>query len=225
MKSTKPKPTTSQSVPVAAVSKTSKTDGKPRSLEKVVRLILVIGGVLGMYASFMITWDKFQLLQNPSFVPDCDLNPVLSCGTVMQTDQSNAFGFPNPWIGLAAFAVLITVGMAMFAGAKFKRWFWISLEIGIILGLAFAMWLLYESIYAINALCPYCLLVDVVVITLFWYNTLYLIEAGHVRLKGRLASVAAFGRRHHLDILVAIFVALIAIILNHFWYYYSTLLP
>lgn len=183
--------------------------------------MLVIGGVIGLIASFIITYDKFKLLENPSFTPNCDLNPVLSCGSVMASAQGNVFGFSNPWVGLAAFPILITVGMALLAGAKFKRWFWIGLEIGIILGVVFAVWLLWQSIYVINALCPYCLAVDVVVFTIFWYTTLYLIEAKFLRVPASLTKVAAFGRRHHLDILIAVFVLIIAVILNHFWYYYG----
>jgi uncharacterized membrane protein len=207
------------------MAKTAQVEAaKPKSLEKVVQYLLVFGGAAGLFASFMITLDKFKLLQNPHFVPNCDLNPVLSCGTVMQTTQSNAFGFPNPWIGLAAFSVLITIGAAMLAGAKFKRWFWLGLEVGILLGLAFALWLLFESIYSINALCPYCLLVDIVVISSFWYTSLYLVETGHLKFKGKAITVAAFARKHHLDILALIFVAIIVLILNHFWYYYGQFL-
>jgi uncharacterized membrane protein len=142
----------------------------------------------------------------------------------MVSDQANAFGFPNPWIGLAAFGSLLTVGVAMLAGAKFKRWFWLTMYGGIVLGLVFALWLLFQSIYSIGSLCPYCLATDVAVFTLFWYTTLYIIEQRYVTLKGRLAQAAAFARRHHLDILMLAFVAVIVIILNHFWYYYGDFL-
>jgi hypothetical protein len=87
--------------------------------------------------------------------------------------------------------------------------------------LVFAFWLLFESVYRINALCPYCLAVDVVVITLIWYTTLFLVEKKFIPLKGKLLAAAGFARRHHLDILVGIFVVLIAVILKHFWYYYG----
>jgi uncharacterized membrane protein len=193
----------------------------PKTLTESLPWILIVGGAVGLISSFVLTWDKLQFLKNPNFIPNCDLNPVLSCGSVMVSDQANAFGFPNPWIGLAAFAVLITVGMGILAGAKFKRWFWLGLEIGLALGLVFALWLLFESIYSINALCPYCLAVDVAVITMIWYTTLYLIDNKLITVPKKATKVAAFARRHHLDILVAIFVIIIAIILNHFWYYYG----
>ncbi len=184
--------------------------------------ILIVGGLVGLISSFVLTYDKLEFLKNPNFVPNCDLNPVLSCGSVMVSKQGDAFGFPNPWIGLAGFSVIITIGMAILAGAKFKRWFWLGLQIGLALGLIFAGWLLYESIYNINALCPYCLAVDVALITMFWYNTLYLLETKLLVLPKSWTKSATFARRHHLDILIGTFVAIIAIILNHFWYYYGS---
>ena len=183
--------------------------------------MLIVGGVIGLISSFVLTWDKMEFLKNPQFHPNCNLNPVISCGNVMTSNQGSAFGFPNPWIGLAAFSVLVTIGVAILAGAKFKRWFWLGLEAGIIAGLVFAFWLLFESVYNINALCPYCLAVDIVVVTLFWYTTLYLVEQKFIPLKGKMLAAAGFARRHHLDILAGVFVVLIAIILKHFWYYYG----
>lgn len=197
---------------------------KPAALETIVQYILVIGGLIGLYCSFVITDDKFKLLQNPHFQPGCDLNPVVSCGSVLSSSQSHVFGFTNPFIGLAAFAALAAIGAAMLAGAKFRRWFWQGMYVGTILGLAFALWLLFESVYRIKALCPYCLTVDVVVITLFWYLTLYMFESKLLHLPRRFTKIFAFARRHHLDILVGTFVVIIAVILNHFWYYYGHLL-
>jgi uncharacterized membrane protein len=184
--------------------------------------MLVISGIIGNICSFIISEDKIKLLENPAFKPSCDLNPIVSCGSVMSSHQGSLFGFPNPWIGLAGFSVLVTVGVGILAGAKFKRWFWQGMEAGIALGLVFAFWLLFESVYRIHALCPYCLTVDVVIITLFWYNTLYNIEQKYLVIKNKnLERAAGFARKHHLDILVLVFLILIGIILQHFWYYYG----
>lgn len=194
------------------------------TLQKTLPYILVVTGIIGLICSFIISLDKVKLLENPSFQPSCDLNPIVACGSVMKSAQGSVFGFPNPWIGLAGFAILLTVGMSLLAGAKFKRWFWLGLQTGVVLGLAFAHWLLFESIYRIHALCPYCLTVDVIVITTFWYVTLYNLQNGHIKLpKGTWCKrVLAFVHTHHLDILILWFLVLIAIILNHFWYYFGS---
>lgn len=189
---------------------------------KALPYILIIGGVIGLVCAFILTKDELKLAQNPNFVPSCNLNPIIACGSVMKSAQAHLFGFPNPWIGLAAFPVLITAGVALLASAKFKRWFWIAFEAAIaIVGVAFAYWLLYESVYAIKALCPYCLTVDIVVTVTFWYVTLHNFSMGHMRLPGGLKPVGTFMKRHHLDLLILWFLVVIFFILKHFWYYYG----
>ncbi|HLZ14701.1 MAG TPA: vitamin K epoxide reductase family protein [Candidatus Saccharimonadales bacterium] len=192
------------------------------SFQKVLPWILVVGGIIGLICSFIIAFDEFKLLQNPTFRPNCDLNPIISCGSVMQSKQAHAFGFPNPWIGLMAFPVLICVGAVLLSGVRItKRWFWLGLEAGTVFGLAFVHWLFFETVYRIHALCPYCMVVWVVTITTFWYVTLCNIEAGNGKLTGGVAKLGNFVRRHHLDILVLWFLVIAALILKHFWYYYG----
>src|SRR5258708_21690663 len=111
---------------------------KNLTLEKALPYILIIGGIIGFYCAFVLSLDKIKILENPHFIPSCNLNPVLSCGSVMQSKQANAFGFPNPFIGLGTFPAVIVVGGAMLAGAQMKRWFWLILEAGLVFGLAFA---------------------------------------------------------------------------------------
>jgi len=184
--------------------------------------LLVICGAIGLACALIITYDKIQLLENPAFVPNCDLNPVISCGSVMASKQAAAFGFPNPFLGIAGFSVVMTVGVVLLAGAgKLKRWLWLGLELGTIFGLAFVHWLFFQSVYRIGALCPYCMVVWVMTAALFWYVTLYNIQTGAIRLRGTLQRVGFFLRRHHLDIFVLWILIIAFLILKHFWYYYG----
>ena len=192
--------------------------------QKYYPYLLVIAGTIGMIAAFILTMEKMALLKDPSFQPSCNINPVLSCGSIIRTPQAAAFGFPNPFIGLAGYAVVITIGMGLLAGAKFKRWFWLGLQAGTLLGLVFVHWLAYESLYDIGALCIYCMIVWVVTIALFWYTLLYNLRAGNIKLPKSLKAAGYFSQRHHLDILIAWYVMFILLILNRFWYYWSTLL-
>ena len=195
---------------------------KPSRLKKVLPYILMIGGIIGIICSLILLYDQIRIWENPGYIPACSLNPVVSCGSVINSKQGELFNIPGPTWGLIAFPVLVTVGAAMVAGATFKRWFWIGLELGAAGGVGFALWLFYLSVYKVHALCPYCLAVDVVVYTLFWYLTLYNIEQGNIKLpRGRWQTVGNFLRRHHLDILVLWFLIIIGFILKHFWYYYG----
>jgi uncharacterized membrane protein len=192
------------------------------TVQKSLPYILIIGGVIGYICAFIIMFDKVQLLKDPSYVPSCNLNPIISCGNVMSSKQGSAFGFPNPFIGLGAFPILLTVGMAIKAGAKFKRWFWLGLEAGTIFGLLFIHWLFFESVYRIHALCPWCIVVWIVTITTFWYTSLYNIDQKYITLpKGKTQSAYGWIRKHHLDILFVWFIIIAILILKHFWYYYG----
>lgn len=136
----------------------------------------------------------------------------------MASDQSNAFGFPNPLIGLMAFPIVIMTGVLMRAGITFKRWYMLGLQVGTIFGLLFIHWLFFQSTYRINALCPYCIAVWIVTITTFWYVLLYNIQKGYIKTSKKLGD---FLKRHHLDILLVWFLVLAFLILKHFWYYFG----
>jgi uncharacterized membrane protein len=191
------------------------------TLERTLPWLLIVCGTIGLAAAFIIMIEKIHLLQDPSFTPSCDLNPVISCGSVMASDQSNAFGFPNPLIGLIAFPIVITTGILMASGIKLKGWYMLGLQAGTIFGLAFVHWLFFQSTYRINALCPYCIAVWIVTITTFWYTLLYNLRAKHIRLPENLST---FLQKHHLDILLLWLLVLTGFILKHFWYYYGPIL-
>ncbi|WP_420097975.1 vitamin K epoxide reductase family protein [Corynebacterium sp.] len=128
---------------------------------------LVLAGAVGLFMSGLILFDKIKLLQDAGFTPACTLNDVVSCTDVMNSSQASAFGFPNPFIGLVGFAVVLTLGVALLAGARFRAWFWYGFLVGLILAVGFVHWLAYEAVYEIEALCPYCMVVWAVVLPLF----------------------------------------------------------
>ena len=200
---------------------------KARTLEDTFPWILVIGGLLGFYASFILTLDKIKLIENPKIALNCNLNPLLNCTSVIKTAQASAFGFPNSLIGIGGFAVVTAIGMAMLAGLKpgqLKRWFWIGLEIGTIFGVGLVHWLFFETVYRIHALCPYCMVVWSVTIPLFLYTTLYNIRTGVIKVPAKLKGLAAFIGKHHGDVLLLWFLIIAGLILNHFWYFWKTVI-
>lgn len=211
---------------MAAQSKTEKNLPAPLArLGKALPWILIICGIIGIFASVMITVEKFDLLKNPAYHPACDLNPIISCGSVMESKQANAFGFMNTYIGLLGFPIVVTTGFVMLAGARLKRWYWLGMQAGMTLGILFAYWLLFESVYRIHALCPYCLSVDVALTTAWWYTTLYNFREGYLRLPARIKRAGLFAKQHHADLLVLWFIVVTALILKHFWYYFGQHLP
>jgi uncharacterized membrane protein len=203
--------------------KTKTTSSFP-ILNRVFPYLLIVCSAIALICSFILSQDELEIARNPSFTPSCNLNPVLSCGNVIRTHQAALFGFPNPWIGMVAFSIFMAVGVVLLAGGQMKRWFWAAMETGLGLAMIFAYWLLLQSVFVIQALCPFCLVVDVVLTTTFWYTTLYVLLNGYIHVPAKFNGVISFARKHHAEILVTWFLLLIALILNHFWYYYGPIL-
>ena len=126
--------------------------------------MLLVTSLVAMAATIIIIVERSILAADPGHRTSCDLNPWVSCGQVMQSWQAMTFGFPNTFIGLVAFSVLITVAVSLFAGARFARWYWLLMNVGILAGFAFCVWLWYSAVYSIGTLCLYCMVVWAMVI-------------------------------------------------------------
>lgn len=199
-------------------------DKKAKKLPSVIKtlpVILLLSGIIGTVCALILTSDQIKVWENPRYIPACSLNPVLSCGMVITSRQGHVFGIPAPFFGIMMFPVLAVIGITILAGAKFKRWFWLGLQAAVSAGVIFALWLFWLSLYRIHALCPFCLVTDVIVYASAWYVTLRNIEAGIIAVKSRWKKIADFARKHHLDILIGLYLLIIIFILHHFWYYYG----
>ncbi|MEX1995619.1 MAG: vitamin K epoxide reductase family protein, partial [Candidatus Saccharimonadales bacterium] len=186
--------------------------------------LLLLAGIVGIAASLILSIENIDQLKNPGQAAACDLSPILSCSSVTKSSQAEVLSFPNPYIGLAGYAIIATIGATLLAGARFKRWFWLATEAGLLLALIFIHYLAFQSLYRIGALCIFCMMVWAVTIPVFWYTTLYNIRAGHIKPPPNLKNAADFAGRHHGDILVIWFGILILLIGKRFWYYWSGLI-
>jgi len=205
----------------------SKTKKQSWTLERTFPWILTIGGGIGFIASFALTYDKIKIAANPHYIPSCNFNPLLNCGSVIKTWQASALGFPNSFIGLGGFAVVVTIGVMLLVGLEartLKRWFWWGLNLGGLFGAVLVSWLQYQTIYVIHALCPWCMVVWVVTIPIFLYTTLYNLRVKFIPTPVSLKKPAAFIEKHHGDVLVVWFLIIIVMILTHFWYYWKTII-
>lgn len=155
---------------------------------RALALLLVITGAAGLLASWVITIDKFELLKDPNFQPGCSINPIVACGSIMKSEQAEAFGFPNPMLGLVTYAIIIGVGMSLLAGARFPRWYWLTMNAGMLFGVGFCTWLMIQSLYEINALCLWCCLAWVATLLMFWYVTSFNVRKGFLPAPGWVKS-------------------------------------
>ncbi len=182
---------------------------------------VLIAGVIGLAASMTLTVEKIELLRNPSYVPTCNFNPIVSCGSVMVTPQASVLGFPNPLLGLVGFTVVVVTGVLAVTKVALPQWYWVGLTAGILIGSVFVHWLIFQSLYRIGALCPYCMVVWAVTISL-----LVVVASIAFRpvLEGRGTGPAWVLYQWRWSIAALWFTAVFLLIMVRFWNYWSTLM-
>ncbi len=127
-------------------------------------MVLIVAGLIGLGATLVLMYERIQLWIDPDYLTSCDFSVWVSCGTVMQSWQAALFGFPNQFIGVIGFTIVITIGMAIVGGARFANWWWHATSIGLGLALLFCLWLWIQAVYVINTLCLYCMVIWAVTI-------------------------------------------------------------
>lgn len=154
-------------------------------------VFLLIAGALGLLAAWELSVEKVLTLIDPAHVPNCNVGVLVGCATNLESWQGSVFGFPNPFIGVAAWPVVITIAVGILAGARFARWFWVGLNVGVAGALVFVGWLIFQSIYVLDVLCPWCMLTWAVTIPTFWVVTLHNLREGNLAGSARVKRLAA----------------------------------
>ena len=117
--------------------------------------------IAAFIAAFTLSVEKLEILKNPDAKLSCSINVVLNCASVMKTPQASVFGFPNSYLGIMGFAIVTAVAMGGLMGNKFSKSYLATAQVFYGLGLIFAYWLFFQSVYVIQVLCPWCLVVTV----------------------------------------------------------------
>lgn len=86
----------------------------------------------------------------------------------MLSKQAEVFGFPNSLIGVATFAMMLVIAVALFFGVRFPKLFWQLVLTGTALAVIFCHWLAFQTTFIIGALCPNCMVA--------WFATLLVLS-------------------------------------------------
>lgn len=151
---------------------------------------LIIASLVGWWAAFQLTVEKFHLLQDPDAALSCDFSVMLQCGRNLGSWQGEVFGFANPLIGLTGWMAPLVVAVALLAGSRFPRWFWALFGAGITFAFGFICWLISQSIYQLHTLCPWCMVTWAVTIPTFLATVVHLFRNGTFPVSERAQATA-----------------------------------
>jgi len=147
-----------------------------RPESRMLKVWLVVASAIGLYAAVSLVLDKLSYFEQtaaghaPSLA--CNVNAVVGCGQVINTPQASIFGsMPNPVLGVVVWPALGVIGVLLLSGVSLRTWHWVGLQVGVVCAIAMVSWLQFESIFRINALCPWCMVTWAVTIPTFWAVT------------------------------------------------------
>ncbi|WP_394963956.1 vitamin K epoxide reductase family protein [Scardovia wiggsiae] len=154
-------------VPAEAPARTSATPGTApvrgwRHTAVWTYLIMLLSSLAALIVSFALSAETLQLARHPHQQLSCDISSAVSCSTVAQSWQAEfihfaGMSFPNAFFGIAAESVFVTVAVLGISRIAVPRWFALCTWLGGLAALLYAYWLFTQSMYVINALCPWCL--------------------------------------------------------------------
>lgn len=82
-----------------------------------------------------------------------------NCSIVQTSKYEKTFGIKNAHLGLIAFPILMI--LTLFELRRTNLYRKRLIQLGIIVGSAFAIYFLYIQIFILKAVCKYCLVVDI----------------------------------------------------------------
>lgn len=189
-------------------------------IDRIYPYVLAIGGSVGMIAMTWQASERIHMLKHPDLALSCNLSPIVDCGGVLDNHLSAIFGFPNAFLGMIFFTILATSGLMLLAGGALKNWYrHFVIAVSLVLFL-FSTWFFGVSLYILGKICIFCVAGWVVTMPLFWYGLLFYLSTATGRLKQKSGSFLSFSLKHHLDVLLLIYVVMIALYFIRFNYYY-----
>jgi len=169
-----------------------------------VWVVMLLSSLASLVASFVLSVEALTLAENPTADLGCNINAVLSCGTVATSWQASLFGFPNAFLGLVAEPVVIAIAVAALGGVRFPRWFMVSAQCVYTIGLVLAYWLFYQSMFHIGALCPWCLVITFATTLVFFEMTRVNIREKNLPVPRRARKGLSSAVEANLDLFVVI---------------------
>lgn len=165
---------------------------------------MLVGSIASLVASLVLSIDAIRLAEDPSASLGCDINAVISCGTVGTSWQASLLGFPNAYLGLMFEPAVITLAVAALSGVRFPRHIMLTAQVIYTIALGFAYWLFHQAMFEIGALCPWCMLVTVAT-TLVWFEmTRINVLQDNLYLPRRVQSALESAVRSGIDVVVGV---------------------
>ncbi|MEV7693628.1 vitamin K epoxide reductase family protein [Microbacterium sp. NPDC089189] len=129
----------------------------------------IIVGLIGWGVSFLLYLEYIGQLSGAEPIVTCQLSVIVTCGPNLLSPGGNLLGFSNSLIGVVLFLGPIFAGVTALATVGGQRDAYWRVFTGFVTGaMIFVHVLAYRSVFEYGSLCPWCMIVWLVTIPLFW---------------------------------------------------------
>lgn len=139
----------------------------------------VVAGLIAWVVSFLLYLEYIGQLTDAPPLVSCDINPIVTCGPNLLSPAGNLLGFTNAIIGMMAFVGPILAGVgALAAPGGMRAWYWRIFSLCVLGGFALVHFFAYRSVFEFGSLCPWCMVIWLMTIPLFWSTAAWSLRAG-----------------------------------------------
>lgn len=129
----------------------------------------IVAGVAGWTVSFLLYHEYIGQLTGGQAIISCNVSPVVTCGPNLLSAGGNLLGFSNSIIGMVLFPGAVFAGVsALAAAAGLRAWYWRVYAAFVAAAFVLVHVFAYRSVFEYGSLCPWCMVVWLVTIPLFW---------------------------------------------------------
>lgn len=169
----------------------------------------IVAGLAGWVVSFLLYLEYIGQLTGADALITCDISPIVTCGPNLLSPGGNLLGFSNSLIGLVLFVGPVYAGVTALASPHGQRpWYWRVYSLFVAGAFVFVHVLAARSVFEYGSLCPWCMVVWVVTIPLFWSVLGWTLRQG---VWGRALVSAGDGILSWLPLIVVLDYVLIAV--------------
>ncbi|MGF2950071.1 vitamin K epoxide reductase family protein [Microbacterium alcoholitolerans] len=142
-------------------------------------LFWIAAALIAWVVSFLLYLEYIGQLTDAAPIVSCDINPVVTCGPNLLAPAGNLLGFTNAIIGMVAFVGPILAGIGVLAAPSgLRAWYWRVYAVCVLGGFALVHVFAYRSVFEFGSLCPWCMVVWLMTIPLFWSVAAWSLRAG-----------------------------------------------
>lgn len=129
----------------------------------------IVAGFAGWVVSFLLYHEYIGQLSGGDALISCNISPIVTCGPNLLSPGGNLLGFSNSIIGMVLFTGPIFAAVAALAApAGLRAWFWRTFALFVTGAFLLVHLFAYRSVFEYSSLCPWCMIIWLVTIPLFF---------------------------------------------------------